>query len=192
IGIYVESNNASVATGVFSNLSVSEVNPPATTFSFAAGSLSADAGEEVQVCVNIANPCACAPASVQVALQGNAAPHLSGFSTQTLQFQSGDMQKCFSLSTAAAPGDGSYTLILQNPTGGNDAAIGAQSALAVAVTAGNADGLPLGRAGQGDVPGGYHHHWLHSARLIKRTLLLLVATGKHGAAILCPNQSLAR
>jgi len=134
IGIYVESNNAAVATGVFSNLSISGVNTPATTFSFAAGSLSAEAGQSAQVCVNIANPCACAPASVQVALQGNAAPHLSGFSTQTLQFQSGDTQKCFSLATAAAPGDGSYTLVLQNPTGGNDAAIGAQSALAVAVT----------------------------------------------------------
>lgn len=134
IGIFVESNNASVATGVFSNLRISGVNIPATTFSFAAGSLSADAGEEVQVCVNIANPCACAPASVQVALQGNAAPHLSGFSTQTLQFQSGDTQKCFSLSTADAPGDGSYTLILQNPTGGNDAAIGAQASVSVAVT----------------------------------------------------------
>ena len=131
IGIFVESN---VATGVFSNLRISGVNIPATTFSFAAGSLSADAGEEVQVCVNIANPCACAPASVQVALQGNAAPHLSGFSTQTLQFQSGDTQKCFSLSTADAPGDGSYTLILQNPTGGNDAAIGAQASVSVAVT----------------------------------------------------------
>ncbi len=136
IGIFVESNNAAVATGVFNSLSgfTSPGNAPATSFSFAAGSLNAEAGQSAQVCVNIANPCACAPASVQVALQGNAAPHLSGFSTQTLQFQSGDTQKCFSLATAAAPGDGSYTLILQNPTGGNDAAIGAQSALAVAVT----------------------------------------------------------
>lgn len=138
IGIFVESNNAAVATGVFNSLSVSGFtspgNAPATTFSFAAGSLNAEAGQSAQVCVNIANPCACAPASVQVALQGNAAPHLSGFSTQTLQFQSGDTQKCFSLATTAAPGDGSYTLILQNPTGGNAAAIGAQSALAVAVT----------------------------------------------------------
>ncbi len=134
IGIFVESNNASVATGVFSNLSVISTDTPPTTFSFAAANLSAAAGQSVQVCVNAANPCACAPASVQVALQGNAAPHLSGFSTQTLQFQSGDTQKCFSLSTAAAPGDGAYTLILQNPTGGNAAAIGAQSALAVAVT----------------------------------------------------------
>ncbi|HRD79373.1 MAG TPA: hypothetical protein PLL53_01340, partial [Saprospiraceae bacterium] len=136
IGIFVESNNAAVATGVFNSLSgfTSPGNAPATSFSFAAGSLNAEAGQSAQVCVNIANPCACAPASVQVALQGNAAPHLSGFSTQTLQFQSGDTQKCFSLATAAAPGDGSYTLILQNPTGGNAAAIGAQASVSVAVT----------------------------------------------------------
>ncbi|MBX2927700.1 MAG: hypothetical protein KF852_07700 [Saprospiraceae bacterium] len=138
LGIFVESSNAAVATGVFSNLSVIEFsapgNPPVTTFSFAAGSLSADAGEDVQVCVNIADPCACAPASVQVALQGNAAPHLSGFSTQTLEFQTGDTQKCFTLPTSTAPGEGLYTLVLQTPTGGNAAAIGTPASLALTVT----------------------------------------------------------
>ncbi|MBX2926921.1 MAG: hypothetical protein KF852_03705 [Saprospiraceae bacterium] len=133
----VESLNNAVATGTFSNLSFSGFSlptAPATAFSFAAENLSADAGEEVQVCVNIANPCACAPASVQVALQGQNTPHLSGFSTQTLEFQTGDTQKCFVLPISNAPGDGSYTLVLQNPAGGNGAVISAQGALTLSVS----------------------------------------------------------
>lgn len=136
-GVLMQSvNNATTHTGTFSNLTFSGFSLPSgptTTLSFAADTLHAAAGDTVQVCVNIADACACSPASVQVALQGSGSPHLTTYSTQTLQFQNGDTQKCFSLPIAAAPGNGTYALSLQNAAGGNGASAGEVGSLTLKV-----------------------------------------------------------
>lgn len=137
-GVLMQSvNNATTHTGTFSNLTFSGFSlpsGPATTLSFAADTLQANAGDTVQVCVNITDPCACSPSSVQVALQGSGSPHLAAYSTQTLQFQNGDTQKCFSLPAAAAPGNGTYILSLQNATGGNGASAVTPNSVVINIT----------------------------------------------------------
>jgi hypothetical protein len=150
-GVLMQSlNNNTTHTGTFSDLQYSgftEPEGPATTLYFDQDSLVAQAGDTVNICVNIADPCACAPTTVDVALEGSGSPHLPGFTTQTLVFQDTASQKCFSLAIADEPGVGNYTLVLQNAAGGNGAEAGTPQELALRV-----EGEPLPKSFCGVFP----------------------------------------
>lgn len=60
-----------------------------TVISFAESALTVAEGGSVEVCVNASNPDPDGQAFVEVALAADAAPHLGGFTTQTLSFSDG-------------------------------------------------------------------------------------------------------
>jgi len=138
-------NVGTTHTGVFKDLQFSSFTAPAgdtTTVSFDQDTISANAGDTVMICVNIANPCDCSPTEVDVELQGSGSPHLSGYSTQTLVFDDTTGQECFPLVISGAAGSANYTLSLDNVSGGNGAETETPASLTIAVT-GIDDGSPL-------------------------------------------------
>ncbi len=135
--LLVQSVNVNTThTGVFKDLQFSSFTAPAgdtTTVAFDQDTISANAGDTVMICVNIANPCDCSPTEVDVELQGSASPHLTGYTTETLVFDDTSSQKCFSLSINGAWGDHNYTFSLQNISGGNGAEAGNPENLVIEV-----------------------------------------------------------
>jgi len=114
-----------------------------TVISFAESALTVAEGGSVEVCVNASNPDPDGQAFVEVALATDAAPHLGGFTTQTLSFSGGaqTLQSCFTLQTAQPTGgeddNYTYTLTLQNPSGGFNAGLGSPSTLTLTVLEAN-------------------------------------------------------
>jgi hypothetical protein len=114
-----------------------------TVISFAQSALTVAEGGSVEVCVNASNPDPDGQAFVEVALATDAAPHLAGFTTQTLSFSGGaqTLQSCFTLQTAQPTGgeddNYTYTLTLQNPSGGFNAGLGSPSTLTLTVLEAN-------------------------------------------------------
>ncbi|MBL7791583.1 MAG: hypothetical protein JNK77_04635 [Saprospiraceae bacterium] len=114
-----------------------------TVISFAQSALTVAEGGSVEVCVNASNPDPDGQAFVEVALSTDTSPHLAGFTTQTLSFSGGaqTLQSCFTLQTAQPTGgeddNYTYTLTLQNPSGGFNAGLGSPSTLTLTVLEAN-------------------------------------------------------
>ncbi|MBX2926312.1 MAG: hypothetical protein KF852_00635 [Saprospiraceae bacterium] len=111
---------------------------PPTSLSFVTTVLTVDEGASTQVCLHIEHPSPTVATTAEVAVEGAASPHFTGFQPQALTFLAGSSaQQCFTLSTAPANGladaNHTYTFRIQNVTGGNNAEAGAAAALTVMV-----------------------------------------------------------
>jgi len=88
---------------------------------------------KIQICVEIANSCECAPASVDVALTSPSSPHLASYTTQNLAFTDSSTQQCFTIVLADTAATASYTFSLQNVSGGNNGQAGSVGQLNLSV-----------------------------------------------------------
>ncbi len=106
---------------------------PDTEVMFADTLINADAGDTVQVCVNLENPCYCGPTSVDVVLNTDSLPHFIGYQTQTLTFEENDTTQCFSIVLEHADSTKTYSLNLANVQGGYQANAGTPASLDIVV-----------------------------------------------------------
>ncbi len=118
----------------FTDISFAQTDTvPDTELMFADTLINADAGDTVQVCVNLENPCYCSPTSVDVALDTDSLPHFIGYQTQTLTFEENDSTQCFSIVLEHVDSTKTYTLNLANVQGGYQANTGTPASLDIVV-----------------------------------------------------------
>ncbi len=119
-------NTTTTITSTFDSPAISGFTAPSgppTTVFFMQDTLVAQAGDTVQICVGIANPCICSPTSASIVLQGNGIPHLSEYNTTSLIFENSTSELCFALPIGNLLYENTYSLVLQNSNGGNGAIV---------------------------------------------------------------------
>ncbi|MCB0587921.1 MAG: PKD domain-containing protein, partial [Phaeodactylibacter sp.] len=132
-GVYTQSAYAGTpSSALFNQVSISD-SSPVTEVNFADSTLTASPGDSIQICVEVANSCECAPASVDVALTSSSSPHLAGYTTQNLAFTDSSTQQCFTIVLADTAATASYTFSLQNVSGGNNGQVGSVPNLSLSV-----------------------------------------------------------
>ena len=140
--LLVQSVNVNTThTGVFKDLQFSSFTAPAgdtTTVSFDQDTISADAGDTINICLNITNPCICSPTGVEVQLAGSHTPHFVGYQPKNLTFEAEDTTLCFSLPVSNVQVNGYYQFVIDPYT---------DDTLNVLITGAGGDSGPVGVCG---------------------------------------------
>ncbi|MCG8330564.1 MAG: hypothetical protein MI974_22905, partial [Chitinophagales bacterium] len=134
-GISAQNDGVTTTTVDYSEVGIVDDGLPTTEVNFTESTINANAGDNIQICLEIANGCgSCVPTSLEVALTSSNTPHLTTYTTEPVAFSDGNITQCFDLTIGNESGDGTYTFGMQNITGGNNAQEGSSSVLTLNVT----------------------------------------------------------
>ncbi len=138
--VTISNPSSGVALGatVSQNVAITD-NDFATTVQFALASSSvAEDGGTIDLSLSIANPSGSTATTVEVALTSGSPADINSYSTQTVTFPAGSSSNQTVTITvtddASMEGNENLTFTLQNPSGGNVAALGAQTTHTLTIT----------------------------------------------------------
>ncbi|MCG8331786.1 MAG: dockerin type I repeat-containing protein, partial [Chitinophagales bacterium] len=124
-GLSAHNDGINTTTVNYSNAEIMDGGLPTTKVSFTDAEISVDAGDIVQICLDIFEGCgSCVPVNAEVALTSSNTPHLTTYTNEQIDFGDGSITKCFDLIVDNHVDNGTYTFELQSITGGNNAIAG--------------------------------------------------------------------